>query len=241
MGLSHLERRALICSPNTAPAILPRTKCNYHTDCLYWDSQSHYCSVAFIFYSELQLRKIQEDNMSLTLRIMKSHSVLTLNIQGQFVSAQQLSGRSAQVCVLLFHLGTCTCFGLRLKEKQVVYVSQLHFIFTRAGRIRSFTLLTTLTELSIWPTLNEDGLTYWYNAKLTTTMTWFQVPSHLLTIWFGKLYEIYQKQKIALLFYTVFFFFWFFIFHSFFHFKISFPLKFKTFRNCCNAALIVHI
>lgn len=90
--------KALNPSPNTAPAVLPGTKHNYHTGCLRRGRRARRRPLGLYFNSYLQLREIREDNMPVTLRIKgsgKSFSALTLWIQGQFVCVQQLSGGSA--------------------------------------------------------------------------------------------------------------------------------------------------
>lgn len=68
VSLSQSETKALNPSPNTAPAVLPGTKHNYHTDCLRCGSRTH-CRPPGLY---LQLREILGDNMPVTVRIKES-------------------------------------------------------------------------------------------------------------------------------------------------------------------------
>ncbi len=72
VSLSQSEMKALNPSPNTAPAVLPGTKHNYHTDCLHCASHTHCRPLGFLFNSYLELREILEDNMPVILRIKES-------------------------------------------------------------------------------------------------------------------------------------------------------------------------
>lgn len=67
VSLSQTEMKALNRCPNTAPAVLPATQHNYHTDCCLDGSSSHCCPVRFLL--KALLSEILEDNIAVILRI----------------------------------------------------------------------------------------------------------------------------------------------------------------------------
>lgn len=67
VSLSQTEMKALNRCPDTAPAVLPATQHNYHTDCCLDGSSSHCCPVRFLL--KALLSEILEDNIAVILRI----------------------------------------------------------------------------------------------------------------------------------------------------------------------------
>lgn len=132
VSLSQSETKALNPSPNTAPAVLPGTKHNYHTGCLHCGSRTRCRPLGLWFNTYLQLRERLEDNMPVIRRIKEKRKVILPSLYRFKNSLSVFGGFQAdllpdQVGVLPLHLGTG--FGLRFNAKQVVLVSQLHFMF----------------------------------------------------------------------------------------------------------------
>lgn len=77
VSLSQTEMKALNRCPNTAPAVLPATQHNYHTDCCLDGSSSHCCPVRFLL--KALLSEILEDNIAVILRIKERRKSFPLS------------------------------------------------------------------------------------------------------------------------------------------------------------------